>query len=65
MCFKTPKMPEPPPVPQAPQKDEAAASVQNQRRRMGQQRGMYGSVFTSVLGDSGYGGNVASLGASA
>lgn len=63
MCMKTPKIEPAPPPPPVPQKDEDTAAMEQQRRRMRQQRGMYGSVFTSVLGDSGYGSNVASLGA--
>ncbi len=70
MCFsaKTPPPPKPAPAPAA--SDTAAAATQETRRRIREQPSTYGSIFTSVLGDPGYGtssraqsGNVAVIGA--
>lgn len=63
MCMKTPKAPKPTPPRPAPQRDEQRAATQDARRRTRDQSGMYGNVFTSALGDVGYGQNVAALGA--
>lgn len=54
MCFKQkePKMPDPLP---APDRGDATQSAQSARRRLGEQQGVYGNIFTSVLGDSTYG----------
>lgn len=52
MCFKTPKAP---PVQQQPRRDEKASIVQDNRRRSADQQGVFGSIFTSALGDSEYG----------
>ena len=58
MCFKTAKAPPAPPVQPAPNTDTTAAAQADQRRRLKTQPSTYGSIFTSVLGDAGYGGNV-------
>lgn len=42
----------------APTRDEAAAVATNERRRIRDQQGVYGNIFTSVLGDPTYGSNV-------
>lgn len=54
MCFKVkePKMPAPLP---APDRGDATKSAQSARRRLDEQQGVYGNIFTSVLGDSTYG----------
>lgn len=65
MCFKTPKTPA---IQPTPQRDANAGAVQDERRRNRTQQGVYGNIFTSVLGDVGYGKNaqkVATLGGSA
>lgn len=59
MCIKTPKAP---PVQPAPRKDMNASIVQDNRRRAAEQQGVYGNIFTSALGDIGYGANVATYG---
>jgi hypothetical protein len=69
MCFsaKTPAMPK---QQSAPTSDDTAAAQADTRRRLREQPSTYGSIFTSVLGDPGYGtntrqpaGNVAVIGA--
>lgn len=42
----------------APTRDENAAAVTAERRRLRDQQGVYGNIFTSVLGDPTYGQNV-------
>lgn len=72
MCFKSAKAPAAPEVPTPVQpetsSDTVAAEQAKQRRQIRRQPSTYGSIFTSVLGDSSYGsnvsgGNVAALGA--
>ena len=71
MCLKSPKAPPAAPVvpvQPAASSDTVAAAQEKQRRQIRKQPSTYGSVFTSVLGDSSYGsnvisGNVAALGA--
>ena len=58
MCFKSAKAPPPTPVQPAPSTDTTAAAQADQRRRLRDQPSTYGSIFTSVLGDAGYGSNV-------
>ncbi len=58
MCFKTAKAPAATPVQPAPSTDTTAAAQADQRRRLKSQPSTYGSIFTSVLGDAGYGSNV-------
>lgn len=62
MCLKAPKMP---PMAQTPQRDRNATLAQDNRRRMSEQQGVYGNIFTSALGDTGYGANVAKYGRAA
>lgn len=62
MCFSTPRMPDVSPAPKKADADTVAA-----RRRLDSAPGLYGNIFTSALGDSGYGrsarGQAATLGA--
>lgn len=44
----------------APTRDENAAAVMSERRKLRDQQGVYGNIFTSVLGDPTYGTNVRS-----
>lgn len=56
MCFKSPKPPTmPKPQPAPTRRDAEADASEEQRRRMSQQQGVYGNIFTSALGDSTYG----------
>lgn len=59
ICIKTSKAPV---VQSRPQKDVNASIVQDNRRRAAEQQGVYGNIFTSALGDAGYGSNVATYG---
>jgi hypothetical protein len=56
MCFKS-SAPKAPAVQPAPAKDDVRPKVIDERRRVSEQQGAMGSIFTSVLGDSGYGKN--------
>lgn len=58
MCLST-KTPKAPVVQPAPTRDTVAASTVDARRRASTQRGVYGNIFTSPLGDSTYGTNTA------
>lgn len=59
MCFGSkPKTVAAPVVQPAPSRDEAAQVATQERRRVRDQQGVYGSIFTSVLGDPTYGSNV-------
>lgn len=58
MCFKTPKIP---PVRPAPVRADTGPSVEQQRKRLNEQSGVTGNIFTSALGDSEYGKNVQKL----
>lgn len=61
MCFGSkPKTVAAPVVQPAPSRDEAAQVATQERRRVRDQQGVYGSIFTSVLGDPTYGTNVSS-----
>lgn len=58
MCISKPK---PPPVPKLkprPKTDETATKVSQTRRAATEQRGVFANIFTSTLGDSGYGSNI-------
>lgn len=60
MCFSTP---EPPPAPKPqprPTRDETTDTAQAERRRLANQQGVFGNIFTSSLGDPGFGRNVQS-----
>lgn len=59
MCLKT-KTPEVPKVQAPPNRDTVASQTQEARRRSAGQQSTYGSIFTSVLGDSNYGSSVQS-----
>jgi len=59
MCLKT-KTPDAPKVQAPPNRDTVASDTQDARRRAAAQPSTYGSVFTSVLGDSNYGSSVRS-----
>lgn len=56
MCF--PKTPAVPAKPTPPKSDENSALVQEARRRARDARGSSGNIFTSALGDSGFGASV-------
>lgn len=56
MCFKSPKPPSmPKPQPAPVRRDVEDEASEAQRRRMAQQKGVYGNIYTSALGDSTYG----------
>lgn len=55
MCFKTPKAPA---VQPAPTRADVQGDVTAQRRKLIDQSGVTGNIFTSALGDVGYGKNV-------
>lgn len=55
MCFSMPKAP---PIQQAPRRDENAALAQEARQRAASAQGVKANIFTSALGDSGFGKNV-------
>lgn len=66
MCLKTPKVPKPPTVQAAPQRD--TVDTGEQRRKVTERSGVFGNIFTSALGDTQYGQNarkVATLGGAA
>ena len=50
------------PMAATPKRDENASIVQDNRKRTTEQKGIYGNIFTSVLGDSDYSTNVATYG---
>jgi len=57
MCFSS-STPKPPKVQPAPQRGDATINAtQKARLRVGTQQGDYGNIFTSTLGDTGYGQN--------
>lgn len=58
MCLGKPKVVTPPPPQPAPTRDDAATAGAAERRRVRDQQGVYGNIFTSVLGDSNYNRNV-------
>lgn len=58
MCLKQ-KMPPTPPVQQPPTRDTVSSATVDARRRAGTQKGVYGNIFTSPLGDSTYGTSTA------
>ena len=55
MCLKGPNIPKPKPVQKAP--DRSALDMEATRKRLDSQQGVYGNIFTSALGDTGYGKN--------
>lgn len=60
MCTK-PKVPEVPKVAPAPTRADAEFNAgQSQRKRLNQQSGVKGNIFTSALGDATYGENAVS-----
>lgn len=50
------------PMAATPRRDENATIVQDNRRRVIEQKGLYGNIFTTPLGDSDYSTNVATYG---
>lgn len=56
MCFKS-SAPKAPVVQPAPKADDVRPKVVDERKRVTDQNGVMGNIFTSVLGDSGYGKN--------
>ena len=59
MCFRT-KVDPPPPVPQPVTRDRDANLRVEARLRRRRSRGARANIFTSALGDSGFGGSVVS-----
>lgn len=57
MCLSM-KVPDPKPLRQSPNPDSASAQALKARQAAANQKGVYGSIFTSALGDSNYGRNV-------
>ena len=57
MCFgaKAPKTPDATPRPKT---NETASTAQAARAASSEQRGVFANIFTSTLGDTGYGGNI-------
>ena len=58
MCIggaKPPKVPKPQPKPKT---DEGSVNAQKARTAATDQRGVFANIFTSALGDTGYGKNV-------
>jgi len=55
MCFSMPKAPE---IPPTPKRDENATLAQETRARALSAQGVKANIFTSALGDSGFGSNV-------
>lgn len=55
MCLKTPKIDKPTAVQPAP--DRSTVDTSNAKRRLASQQGAFGNIFTSALGDTGYGTN--------
>ena len=55
MSMSTPKVPKPRPRPKTDETDKAANAARNSAA---DQRGVFGTIFTSLLGDPGYGSNV-------
>lgn len=59
ICFKTPKIP---PVRAAPVANvNTEAATRDEARRLRGQRGVLDNIFTSALGDTGFGRNVQKL----
>lgn len=59
MCFSV-KTPEAPEIKAPPKREDAANNAQQDaRRRAADQQGVFGNIFTSLLGDSGFGSNTA------
>lgn len=59
MCFGSkPATPKTPVVQAPPSRDDTATAATAERRRVKQQQGVYGNIFTSVLGDPNYGSAV-------
>lgn len=58
MCLKQ-KTPPTPVVQPPPSRDTVASATVDARRRAGTQKGVYGNITTSPLGDSTYGTNTA------
>lgn len=67
MCFKM-KVPKIPDVRPAPTRTDVQSTVGDERKRLAESRGVLDNIFTSSLGDTGYGANaqkLARLGAAA
>lgn len=56
---KVEKAPPPPVVQPAPSRDKVQTAAVDERRRARNQQGVYGNIFTSVLGDPTYNTNAA------
>lgn len=55
MCFSVPKTP---PIPPTPRRDENSSLAMEARMRAASAQGVKANIFTSPLGDSGFGSNV-------
>lgn len=58
MCISM-KTPPPPAIRKAPNPDSSSNQAVKARQAAANQKGVFGSIFTSALGDIGYGKNVA------
>tara|TARA_R100001086_G_C11815485_1_gene252743 strand:- start:490 stop:720 length:231 start_codon:yes stop_codon:yes gene_type:complete len=61
MCFsvQTPKAPDPAPAPV--RADASNKAQQDTRRVTAERQGIYGNIFSSILGDAGYGSSAKKL----
>lgn len=55
MCFKTPKI-DPKPIP--PKRDDETKMIRDARLRTARAQGSSANIFTSALGDSGFGSSI-------
>ena len=58
MCTGGSKRPKVPKAQAKPKTDEGAATAQKSRAAASDQRGVFANIFTTALGDTGYGKNV-------
>ena len=60
MCYKTPKAPA---VQPTPQRADVQGDVSTARKKIATQQGVFGNIYTSALGDTGYGKNAQNVAA--
>ena len=58
MCISKPKTPKIPTAQPKPKTDEGSVNAQKARTAATEQRGVFANIFTSALGDTGYGKSV-------
>lgn len=58
MCIKAPKIPEIKATAPAPERDENASLLAEARLRKRRSKGSKANIFSTALGDSGFGGSV-------